>query len=76
MAWAKTIGTVRLARCGAWYVAPTPAKTIRAERDELLRIWTQPRAVARGPAVLDPRVAAHRPARLLQPLQERSEADL
>ena len=27
MAWAKTIGTVRLARCRAWYVAPTPAKT-------------------------------------------------
>ena len=77
IAWAKTIGTVRLARCSAWYVAPTPAKTTSEPSATSSSAYGRSRA--RSPAAQRysiPRVAAHRPARLLQPLQERSEADL
>ena len=77
MASANTIGTVRVARCRAWYVAPTPAKTTSGASATSSAAYVRSRArLARGPAVLDPHVAADRPARLLQPLQERSEAGL
>ena len=49
---------------------------VRRERDQFRRVSANAVGIARGPAVVDPHVAAVGPAQLLQPLQERREADV
>ena len=46
------------------------------ERDQLGCIFANAVGIARGPAVVDPHVAAVGPAQLLQPLQKRRDAGL
>ena len=49
---------------------------VRAKRDQFHRIPAQARVVAHAPAGVDPHVAADRPTRFLQPLQECGKAGL
>ena len=49
---------------------------VRRERDQFRRVFANVVGIARGPAGVDPHVAAVGPAQLLQPLQERRDAGL
>jgi hypothetical protein len=49
---------------------------VGGERDQLRRVFSNVVSVARGPADVDPHVAADGPTVLLQPLQKRSDAVL
>ena len=71
----------RSARCGS-PAATVPRSSchgqddVRRERDQFGRVFANVVGIARGPADVDPHVAADGPARLLQPLQERRDAGL
>ena len=49
---------------------------VRRERGQFRGVSANSVALASGPADVDPHVAADRPAKLLQPLQERFDAGL
>ena len=49
---------------------------VRRERDQFRRVSANVGGIGRGPAGVDPHVAADGPAQLLQPLQERPDAGL
>src|SRR5262245_12314439 len=49
---------------------------VRRERSQLRCMSTNVGGIRRGPTSVDPHVAADAPARLLQPLQKRSNAGL
>ena len=71
---ANTIGTVRVACCIGPTVGPPAAKmTSGRERDQFRRVFANAFGIARGPAGVDPHVAANGPAQLLQSLHERRE---
>ena len=73
----NTIGTVRVACCnGRHGRAASGQDDVRRERDQFGRVFANVVGFARGPAVVDPHVAAVGPAQLLQPLQECRDAGL
>ena len=77
MTCTNTIGTVRVACSnGATARLPVSQDDIRRERDQFRRVSADVVGIARGPADVDPHVAAVGPAQLLQPLQERRDAGL
>ena len=71
---ANTIGTVRVACCNGPTVAAARARmTSGASATNSAAYLRMSFGIARGPAIVDPHVAAVGPAQLLQALQERRE---
>ena len=73
----NTIGTVRVACSnGATAGLPVARMTSGASATNSAAYLRMSVGIARGPADVDPHVAADGPAQLLQPLQERRDAGL
>jgi hypothetical protein len=49
---------------------------LRAERNQLRRVFAQARGIAHAPAIIDPHIAPDGPAQFLEALHERGEAGL
>ena len=73
----NTIGTVRVACCNGRHArGGIRQDNVRRERDQFGGVSANAVGIVRGPAGVNPHVAAVGPAQLLQRLQERREAGL